>query len=386
MMPRMPARDHSGETPVPDDDDGSGFDATARALIGAMERTRVERWSESEFAAWALRAFTHQFMTCGVYRAWCTSRGITPSTIERWEDVPAVPATAFKYLDLRSPDDREPEVEFRTSGTTEGASRRGVHRVASTGLYRAASMGPLAAALLPDGERIPMVSLIPRPSAAPDSSLSFMVGAAADAYASEAYWLIDGDGSWNETEVGRFRDETAKEPVLLLGTALAFLHATEAGGRRISDLPDGSRIMETGGFKGVRRTISRSDLYRAMSSVTGVPPLRIVNEYGMTELLSQLWEPVLTEGESAVGHHRPAPWLRVRALHPDSLEPQPDGVAGVLAFFDVGNLGSVSHILTQDIGVVREGRLELMGRASDAEPRGCSRAMDDLMTTVSGHG
>jgi hypothetical protein len=102
----------------------------------------------------------------------------------------------------------------------------------------------------------------------------------------------------------------------------------------------------------------------------------------MTELLSQLYEPVLTEGLAARGAHRAPPWLRVRALDPATLAPLEDGQQGVLAFFDLANLGSVSAVLTQDIGSVEGGRVRLRGRAQGAEERGCSRAMDDLMAAV----
>ena len=140
--------------------------------------------------------------------------------------------------------------------------------------------------------------------------------------------------------------------------------------------------METGGFKGVRREVSRDQLYAAITEHTGVPTSRIVNEYGMTELLSQLWEPVLAEGLDAVGVHVPAPWLRVRALDATTLAPMPEGDDGILCFFDLANLGSVSHILTEDVGSVIEGRVRLRGRAPGAESRGCSRAMDDLMSAM----
>lgn len=365
--------------------DPSGFDAAAAALIGSMRSTREDRWSDTDFEQWALRAFSHQFMECSVYRAWCTSRGVTPGTIARWQDAPAVPATAFKYLDFRAPDERLAEVEFRTSGTTEGAGRRGVHRVLSLDLYRASLLGPLKDALLPDADGMCMVSLVPRPSVAPHSSLSFMVGEAAEQLSTGTHWLVDADGSWNADEVERFRRRDLRAPVLLLGTALAFLHAVENRAGDLASLAPGSRIMETGGFKGVRRTVSREELYASITEYTGVPGERIVNEYGMTELLSQLWEPVLREGAAAMGSHLPAPWLRVRALDPNTLAALPEGEEGVLAFFDLANLGSVSHILTQDIGSVRDGRVRLRGRAADAEPRGCSRAMDDLMTVVESH-
>ena len=136
--------------------------------------------------------------------------------------------------------------------------------------------------------------------------------------------------------------------------------------------------METGGFKGRARTVPRADLYDALSKSTGVPAGRIVNEYGMTELLSQLYEPVLA-GEATGCGHVPPPWMKVRALDPDTLEERPEGEPGILQFFDLANAGSVAHVLTEDIGAVRDGRVFLEGRAAGAEPRGCSRAMDDLM-------
>ncbi len=54
--------------------------------------------------------------------------------------------------------------------------------------------------------------------------------------------------------------------------------------------------METGGFKGLGRAVFRAELYDGIAAATGVPTSRIVNEYGMTELLSQLYEPTLSEG------------------------------------------------------------------------------------------
>lgn len=139
--------------------------------------------------------------------------------------------------------------------------------------------------------------------------------------------------------------------------------------------------METGGFKGRGRAVPRDELYEAMSRATSVPVERIVNEYGMTELLSQLYEPVLTGESLGCGHIAP-PWLQVRAVDPTTLRELPEGEAGLLTFFDLANAGSVAHILTEDFGAVRDGRVFLEGRAAGAEPRGCSRAMDELMAVA----
>jgi hypothetical protein len=149
-------------------------------------------------------------------------------------------------------------------------------------------------------------------------------------------------------------------------------------------LPEGSRIMETGGFKGRARDVEREELYGALESRLGIPRSRIVNEYGMTELLSQLYEPVLAEGASAAGKHVAPPWLKARALDPGSLAPLRDGEAGLLAFFDLANAGSVCHVLTQDMGTVSADGVRLQGRAEGAEPRGCSLAVEDLLAAGGG--
>ena len=173
----------------------------------------------------------------------------------------------------------------------------------------------------------------------------------------------------------------------MVGTAFAFVHlldALAADGSRFR-LPDGSRVMETGGFKGRSRTVPREELYAAIDGRLGIPPDRIVNEYGMTELLSQFYEPVLTGGARL---HRPPPWVRTRVLDPATLEPLPPGREGLLCHFDLANLDSVCCLLTEDLGVEppeAEGNgFRVQGRSSGAEPRGCSLAMDDLMTAVRG--
>ena len=359
------------------------FDVLAAQLVKCFAAGVSKEWSDSDFGALAVRAFRHQFATCVTYRLFCEKRGVTPDTVDGWEDIPAVPATAFKYFDLVSnARGAEPDRVFQTSGTTRGQGTRGRHIVPDAELYRRSLRDPFRAGLLPDRGRskLPFVSLVPHPNQAPESSLSFMVGDAADVFASEVHWLVDQHGEWSD----RARDVVqalieAGEPVLLLGTALAFAHLVEARPDLHVALPEGSRIMETGGFKGVRRSLPRAELYAAISGATGVPEERIVNEYGMTELLSQMYEPVLTEGPGVQGVHVAPPWLRVRAVDPDTLRPVPDGTDGILAFFDLANLGSVCHVLTEDVGRVEGGRLRLRGRAPGAEPRGCSRAMDDLM-------
>jgi hypothetical protein len=250
-------------------------------------------------------------------------------------------------------------------------------------LYRAAALPNLRAHLVPEDGPVALLSLVPSPAQAPHSSLSAMMGFAAETWGDPVRWVGDpergADLAALRRAVGESRD--LRRPALVAGTAFAFVHLLDAMARsgEVLALPAGSRIMETGGFKGRARAVERDELYGALESRLGIPRDRMVNEYGMTELLSQLYEPVLSEGGRGAGRHVAPPWLRVRALDPGTLAPLPAGEAGLLAFFDLANAGSVSHILTQDMGRVFPDGVRLQGRAEGAEPRGCSLAVEDLL-------
>jgi len=364
----------------------ASFVALARKLERCFDDGVREPWPSSDFTSLALEAFSLQFDRIPAYRTFCEGRGRTPGRVERWEDIPPVPSSAFKALRLYAGDaEAPPEAEFLTSGTTRGPAERGRHLVPRLELYRRSLLAPFKEHVLAARGRMRFISLVPEVGELPDSSLSFMVGAAAAQLATQAHWLVDGSGALDLDGLRGVtrRASHAREPVLILGTALALLNALERlEGEPLAPLPPGSRIMETGGFKGAGREVTRVDLYNRLSEATGVPAQRIVSEYGMTELLSQLYEPVLSEGPGAVGTHVPPPWLKVRALDPTTLEELPPGEDGLLCFFDLANAGSVCHVLTEDVGSVVKGRVRLAGRLGGSEPRGCSLAMDELMAAA----
>ena len=357
------------------------FDELAEELEMAFSEGPRAPWTDEAFSDLAGRCFAVQFEANRTYRSLCEKRGISPDTLANWEDVPTVPTAAFKHIDLITGSSDSSEAVFRTSGTTQGGSKRGRHLVPRLGLYRASAVSNFAAHLLPEGDRFPLLSLIPSPDEAPDSSLSVMMGMVADDLCSEAHWVVDGAGFLDLESVRRIAQR--RSPVLVAGTALAFVHLLDSlGADEKLGLAPGTRLMETGGFKGAEVTVSRDALYQRLTLRLGVPGERIVNEYGMTELLSQLYEAVPEGGQTDERRHLPPPWLRVRALDPVSLAPLEDGREGLLAFFDLANLGSVCHVLTEDVGSVTEEGVRLSGRFPGSEPRGCSRAMDELMAAT----
>jgi hypothetical protein len=176
-------------------------------------------------------------------------------------------------------------------------------------------------------------------------------------------------------------------PVLLAGTAFAFVHWLDWLQERNGsfDLPPGSLIMETGGFKGRSRVLERPVFYATLSKAHGVPVEAIVNEYGMTELLSQFYDgPGVPMSDMPLEdrRHVPPPWVRTRVLDPNTLSVLPIGEPGLLCHYDLANAGSVMAVLTEDMGVAVDDGFRVLGRAQGAEPRGCSLAMDDLLSGV----
>lgn len=148
---------------------------------------------------------------------------------------------------------------------------------------------------------------------------------------------------------------------LLLGVSFALLDFAE---RFPMDL-SGITIMETGGMKGRRRELTRTELHETLRAAFRVEAIH--SEYGMTELFSQAY----ATGGSLFS---PGPTMRVLATEIyDPFCPVAPGRTGVLNIIDLANLDTCSFIQTEDVGkVFYDGRFEVLGRLDAAEMRGCN--------------
>jgi hypothetical protein len=358
-----------------------------RMILDAIARDTP--LDDAAFDQLARMVFAAQYAANAPYRRYCDLLGRAPATVSTWQEIPAVPATAFKTLTLACFPVKRAALVFTTSGTTQGQGKQGTHYLLTPRLYEASLLRHFAAMVLPDGARLPMLVLAPSPEDAPHSSLSYMFGTIARTLAPETTYYVDKRGLDAEALA---RDlalvEAQGTPVLLAGTAFAFVHFLDychERGLRFA-LPPRSRLMDTGGFKGRSREVPRDELYARYAETFGIAPQYLVNEYGMTELGAQFYDATLLD------HHlrrrgplrKLAPhWCRVSILDPETLTPVPPGQTGVLRFFDLTNLYSVAAIQTEDLGraVVDslDGGFDVLGRAQGAEARGCSIALDDLL-------
>jgi hypothetical protein len=350
------------------------------AFIDAPEAARFEEL--------ALEVFRYQVANVATYREHCRALGVRDASIARVEDVPPVSTLAFKYARLAGGERTSGEKIFLTSGTTTGRSERGTHIIARPEIYRAAALAHLKRMIFPDGRKMPILAMHPTADLMSESSLSQMISWCVEGFGAGPYeCAADRKGIDTEAACDFLKDaERDRAPVCVLATTASlgalFAHL-ERGDARVALAP-GSRIMDTGGAKGQMIPLDAETVCARAREMLGIAPQLVINEYGMTELCSQLYDATSfnSDDDSAPSERVKIapPWLRAAAVDPVSLQAVAPGEIGMLRFFDLANVGSVSAILTEDFGIVNEGgdRVRVIGRAGIAEPRGCALAIEEF--------
>ena len=321
------------------------------------------------------------------------ARGIDLASATRAAEVPAVPCDVFRLARVAAHPTEDDVAVFRTSGTSQGREARGEHALRTTATYELGARLWAQRLLWPDTTRLRVIVLASPIAEQPDSSLGFMLDRFATLLGGGSFHLRDGalDAAGVAASAASARD--ADEPALVLATSFALVHLLDARRDLGLDLrlPRGSRVMQTGGFKGRSREVAPDELRAAVSETFAVPEAQVIGEYGMTELSSQLYETTLAAAlgkwpvdEARHGVYAAPPWVRVTAVDPLTLAPLLDGEIGIARLVDLANVDSAVAIQTADRVRVLPGSsgnhsIELLGRAPGAPPRGCSIAVDDML-------
>ncbi len=329
------------------------------------------------FGELALRIFAHQLKYNVPYARYCATKGFTSEALPAsWEQIVAAPAAAYKEAALCTFDPSRAALCFESSGTTRGVPSR--HYMENPALYDASLLAGFEDGVLRHGARtLRYILLIPNPWERPHSSLGYMMRRVAEHFGDgDAAWCIEGDRLEADRAVRAIRraqfDGVA---VCIAATSFALMAFLEELSRRdlgLIRLPPGSLIVPTGGFKGRTRVVSRDELYERVCERFGIGRNAIVAEYGMAELSSQYYE---DEG----GVMRAPPWLRARIVDSQGRDVAA-GASGILVHVDLANRSSCVAVQTQDVGIATgDGGFVLLGRETEAEPRGCSLHAESLL-------
>jgi acyl-CoA synthetase (AMP-forming)/AMP-acid ligase II len=341
--------------------------------------------ADEAFNDLALRIFEFQCRYNSFLRFYAQAWGKTEPS--HWRDIPALWTTAFKRARVAAFPPSETTAFFRTSGTTGLES--GIHEFRDLDLYACGALPFFRVATMPDRSRMRMAFLTASANEAPHSSLVFMLELVRRSLGTrDSRFFLHHDKLDEAGAVKMLARACEKhEPIYVLGTAFAFaylLQFLESQKLRLA-LPAGSRLMETGGFKGRVREIEREEFYALLEHWLGVAPTHIVNEYGMTELSSQFYDTTLAlalnptlSSHFTAGVKVGPPWTRVLIVDPMTGREVEPGQLGLIRIYDLANLGSAVAIQTEDIGVQRHGGFDVLGRAVSAPPRGCSLDAENL--------
>lgn len=341
-----------------------------------------------QWATFAGKLVKFQFEHNAAFARLSRARGYSPIS-RPLSDAPAVPTDAFKLTRVSCIPESDVTTVFRTSGTTIGD--RGSHHFASTATYECGALAfgatgllksPGGAALVPPGLRV--LVLGPSPQEAPDSSLTHMNALFEATWSSthdEAFFLRGDTLDLLGLRAAIARAHRDAQPVLLLGTSFAYVHLADAlqassASEQTLTLPKGSRLMQTGGYKGKSREVPADELRLRLASTFGVAEACIFSEYGMTELSSQFYGQL----HDGVAVYTEPAWAQVTPVDPISLVPVPTGEIGIARITDCLNIDSVWAIQTQDRVRRVPGGFELLGRLPGAAPRGCSIAIDEILS------
>ena len=350
------------------------FDDFATRL--AADIPSCSEHDNARFTAQALELFQLQSDAIGPLASISRKCGFDPATAVDWRELPALPAALFKEFELTSlPPARRTRV-FLSSGTTEQTRSRHFHCDESMSLYEA-SLDAWFAQNVGQWD-LTFVSLTPPAAVAPNSSLAHMFECVGrNRGGTEFLGYIDDAGNW-EMDLGKTIDflQSIDRPVLLMGTAFSFVHLLDymKFERLELQLPAGSRVMETGGYKGRSRVVPKFELYKKIRIRLGVAEDDIVCEYGMSELSSQAYDTGRNHDSDGdeVRLFRFPPWARTLVASPETGVEVSDGEIGLLRIFDLANVYSVMAIQTEDLAVKYGDEFGLIGRMPQAEPKGCS--------------
>jgi phenylacetate-coenzyme A ligase PaaK-like adenylate-forming protein len=316
--------------------------------------------SDPEFRALAFEIFNYQARENILYKKFIEEPGISGEELKTLETIPFLPIEFFKNNKIFS-GSRVPGQFFESSGTSGSSVSR--HYVADTGIYEQSFLRSFRL-FYDDPSEFVIAALLPSYMERKNSSLVFMVDSLIRKSGSKLSGFYRDDIPEMLENIKKAREGTKK--IILIGVSYALLDLAEKYSPDLSDII----VMETGGMKGMRKEMIRSELHSILKKSFNVSTIH--SEYGMTELLSQAW----SKGE---GVFYCPPWMKILIRDPqDPLEvtSQP-GITGGINVIDLANIHSCSFIATGDLGKLQDdGGFEVLGRLDNQDIRGCNLLID----------
>ncbi|HNR19147.1 MAG TPA: acyl transferase [Bacteroidia bacterium] len=329
------------------------------------------------FEKTALDVFRFQAEFSPVYKNFIAQLSIQPNNVKSIEQIPFLPIQLFKsqivvcnpkhqstkdlagFSKELSTHNSKLQTVFESSGTTGTTTSK--HFVVDTELYKKSFLNGFKKFYGAPSDYC-ILALLPSYLERNNSSLVFM----ADELIKQSKHPLSGFylNEFEKLNETIYQLISEKEKFILLGVTFALLDYAEEKSP-LGEFRGIGIVMETGGMKGRREEIIRSEVHNILKQKLGVE--HIHSEYGMTELLSQAYS-------KGSGIFETPPWMKV--LIRDTNDPfriLGSGKSGGINVIDFANIYSCSFIATQDLGkTFSNGSFEVLGRFDNSDLRGCN--------------
>jgi Acyl-protein synthetase, LuxE len=307
------------------------------------------------FEELAVQLFQHQYKHNKIYHNYCNLLNVDTSAIHSVAQIPFLPVSFFKTHKVQT-GAFTPESIYTSSATTGMVQSK--HLVKENHIYTR-SFTQAFELFYGNPEQYAILALLPNYSEREGSSLIVMADALIklSKHAESGFYLYNFD----ELHQTLVHLKAKKTSVLLLGVTFALLDFAEQFPMNLSDVI----IMETGGMKGRRKEMIRTEVHTQLQTAFHVKYIH--SEYGMTELLSQGYS-------SGNGIFYTPPWMKILISDStDALQMLPPQKSGLINVIDLANIHSCAFIQTADLGKIHEdGGFEVLGRLDQSDMRGCS--------------
>ena len=311
--------------------------------------------NHSEFKKQCLDIYNFQYENNMVYQNYCNMICEDPTDVNEINKIPFLPISFFKTKKILSTDNFEKV--FYSSGTTTNS--RSKHFISNLKLYQKSFINNFNLNYS-DITQYTILALLPNYYDNKDSSLIYMIEKLIKLTKSkESGFFLD--DYFNLSKKLIELDTKKERKTILIGVPYALLDMIDFNQFQLNN----TIIMETGGMKGRRKEMVRTELHEKLKRGFGVS--KIHSEYGMTELLSQAY----SKGD---GVFRTPSWMKViiRDIN-DAQNLDFNKKSGAINIIDLANYNSCSFIATDDMGKhINDDEFELIGRVDNSDIRGCN--------------
>lgn len=325
----------------------------------------------------------HHYHCCSYYEKMLDAIGCDIKQLNTYYDIPFLPVTLFKELELRSIE-RDDLFKTMTSSGTTGQAVSKIYLDRTTARNQQKVMTKIVADYI-GSSRLPML-ILDSPSVL-KNRLMFSARSAGilgfSIFGTDKVFALDSDMKLNFEVVEPFIEKYKDKPILLFGFTFMVWHNFYKALKKLEkkfDLSNGILIHGGGWKKLISEAVSKDEFKTCLNEVCGLK--NIHDYYGMIEQTGCIYM------ECEYGHLHASNFSDIIMRRNDDFSVCDIGETGIVQVVSVLPESYPGHsLLTEDEGVIlgeddclcgRKGKyFKIKGRLKNAEIRGCSDTYAD---------